>query len=169
MADIEITDAWLEEFAARRRNVDEDPTWIAIRLSERDALVAALRSERDESRLAYENAMAWCEQVRADTLTIESLRAELERERTQNREARAIHTPVTEEAEVWIDGPGEDTHREQFPDCTDCEGHTIEMRVCSECGYDHDGDTALYRSWPCPTFVALDAARAALSTQEESK
>jgi rubrerythrin len=69
---------------------------------------------------------------------------------------REIHSPRAEGAEVWVDGPGEQTHRELFPDCTDCEGHEIEVQVCSECGYDHDGDTAFFRSWPCPTITALD-------------
>jgi hypothetical protein len=65
-----------------------------------------------------------------------------------------IHQPVTEEAEIWADGVGADRHAELFPDCIDCEGHTIAMEVCSECGYSHDGEQPLYRAWPCPTIRA---------------
>ena len=71
-----------------------------------------------------------------------------------------LHQPVDEEAEIWIDGPGEDLHAELFPDCTDdeCRGHLHTMKVCQECGYTHDGDQALYRPWPCPTVAALSGA-----------
>jgi rubrerythrin len=68
-----------------------------------------------------------------------------------------IHRSYETEAELWVDGPGAEEHAERFPECTPatCEGHTVPMLVCNECGHDHDGDTALLRAWPCPTVVAL--------------
>lgn len=75
---------------------------------------------------------------------------------TPEREARirARHQPVSEEAEIWADSDVEH-HAELFPDCTDCEGHTVPMQVCRECGYDHDGDQPVYREWPCPTSTDI--------------
>jgi hypothetical protein len=72
---------------------------------------------------------------------------------------RAIHQPVDEEAEVWADGPGEDLH-DQFV-CSDdpsaCLGHLTTIKVCRECGYEHDGEQPIFRGWPCPTIKALGA------------
>lgn len=70
------------------------------------------------------------------------------------------HTPTTEEMEIWSD---DEDHDRLFPLCKAvvrrnvqlCEGHTVERDVCSECGYEHDGDQPIYRAWPCPTVVAL--------------
>lgn len=73
----------------------------------------------------------------------------------RNAAAAALHQPVDEDAEVWVDGPGEDTHAEMFPDCVDCDGHTVTIPVCRECGYGHDGEIPIYRAWPCPTARAL--------------
>jgi hypothetical protein len=70
---------------------------------------------------------------------------------------RKIHTPYSQEVEVWVDGPGEELHAERFPHCdaAECEGHDVPMLVCNECGHTHDGETPLYRAWPCPTIRAL--------------
>lgn len=67
---------------------------------------------------------------------------------------RALHQPTEEEAELWWE---QDGHDERFPDCPgqDCEGHMFTIRVCNECGYEHDGETPIYRGWPCPTVAAL--------------
>ena len=69
-----------------------------------------------------------------------------------------LHTPVEEEAEVWADfNTSGQLHAERFPDCSpaSCEGHVVEMLVCSECGYTHDGETPIFRQWPCPTLAAV--------------
>lgn len=78
-----------------------------------------------------------------------------------------LHRPDTEEAEVWADGPGAHTHDEMYPDCPGvlhderCAGHTATIQVCQECGYEHDGETPIYRLWPCPTVeLAIAAAQA---------
>lgn len=68
----------------------------------------------------------------------------------------SIHRPFEQEVETWIDGPGEELHTDHFPDCQEgCEGHTITIQVCNECGTDHDGDGVIYRRWPCPTVRAV--------------
>lgn len=66
----------------------------------------------------------------------------------------ALHQPYDEEAEFWWDD-GPSVHC--TPKCSDrtCNGHTAIVQVCTECGYEHDGDGAVFRSWPCPTVVAL--------------
>jgi hypothetical protein len=74
--------------------------------------------------------------------------------------AMELHKPIEEEVEVWADGPGEDLH-DQFL-CSDdpaaCLGHLTTILVCQECGYEHDGDSAIFRPWPCPTVKALRSA-----------
>lgn len=74
---------------------------------------------------------------------------------------RALHTPVTEEAECWADGDENQQreHAERFPGCREsCEGHLYEMQVCTECGYTTgDSEGVYYRAWPCATLRALDA------------
>ena len=70
----------------------------------------------------------------------------------------ALHTPVEEESEVWADNDTtEALHDERFPDCdpTACDGHSITILVCSECGYTHDGEMPVFRVWPCATMRAL--------------
>ena len=70
---------------------------------------------------------------------------------------RVIHVPYDEEVEVW---PHHDGHDELFPDCTvedDCEGHLTTIQVCRECGHDHDGESPVFRLWPCPTIRLLEA------------
>lgn len=70
----------------------------------------------------------------------------------------ALHRPVDEEAEFWADGD-EDAHDARFPLCARqperCEGHTATIQVCSECGYAHDGEIPVYRTWPCPTALLM--------------
>ncbi len=73
----------------------------------------------------------------------------------------AIHQPTTESAESypW----NNDHHDAMWPDCpgvddaSDCPGHEHDVQVCGECGYEHDGDQATFRRWPCPTIEALAA------------
>lgn len=70
---------------------------------------------------------------------------------------RERHTAEQQEAEVWW---GDADHDERFPECPsgdDCEGHVCTITVCSECGYTHDGETPIFRQWPCPTVAALEA------------
>jgi len=69
----------------------------------------------------------------------------------------ALHSPQYQEVEVWIDGPGEEIHEARWPDCHECQGHMVAMRVCTECGYEHDGESPVFRPWPCPTLEALQA------------
>jgi len=69
-----------------------------------------------------------------------------------------LHVPEDEEAEFWY---GDDGHDERFPDCTSeagCDGHIVTVQVCAECGYEHDGDRATFRAWPCPTRRLCDEA-----------
>ena len=73
---------------------------------------------------------------------------------------RDLHHPVDEEAEIWSHHDG---HDDMFPECAvddDCDGHTTTIQVCNECGYGHDGETPLYRAWPCPTRRLADALEA---------
>lgn len=71
---------------------------------------------------------------------------------------RDLHTPVEEETELW---PGDELHDERWPDCTMevCIGHIETIQVCSECGYEHDGDRLVFRAWPCPALRAAGGAR----------
>lgn len=77
---------------------------------------------------------------------------------------RAIHYPTPEEAEWWIDDENPAEHNRRFPQCEAltsgndraCTGHTGTILVCRECGYEHDGDGAFFRSWPCPTAKLAD-------------
>jgi hypothetical protein len=90
---------------------------------------------------------------------IDSLTRERDELAATVERVRAIHQPVDEEAEVWADGPGEDLH-DQFV-CSDdpsaCLGHLTTIKVCRECGYEHDGEQPIFRGWPCPTIKALGA------------
>lgn len=81
-----------------------------------------------------------------------------------------IHQPVDEEAEFWAESGRDDgaEHDRRFPDCPGgdrCEGHTATIHVCTECGYEHDGETPIYRAWPCPTIRAI--TRLVTSAQPE--
>lgn len=67
---------------------------------------------------------------------------------------KALHRPMDEEVELWVDGEDPDEHDHRFPECQDCEGHTYTIQVCQECGYTHNGETPAYRPWPCPTLRA---------------
>lgn len=70
---------------------------------------------------------------------------------------KKLHAPEGQEAEVWW---GDGAHDQRFPDCPggdDCEGHVCTITVCSECGYTHDGETPIFRQWPCPTLRAVEA------------
>lgn len=146
---------------------------VVIRRTEYESLIAASRYRRvddstrgvvvnDEELNAIE-AKDYGTTFRTELESlIRALVAALRVEREANAKLRAdilaIHESRIEEAEVWIDGPGEDTHRDLFPDCTDCEGHTVDVQVCSECGYNHDGDQATYRKWPCSTVTVAVAS-----------
>lgn len=92
-------------------------------------------------------------------ITLGDLRAAAAQLRQLDR-IRDRHHPVDEEAEIWSHHDG---HDDMFPDCTvedDCDGHTTTIQVCNECGYGHDGETPLYRAWPCPTRRLADALEA---------
>lgn len=79
------------------------------------------------------------------------------------RAIQALHVPVDQEVESWADDEHPDEHDRRFPDCpgvlTDdgrgCEGHLYSIPVCQECGHEHDDGYPVYRSWPCPTILAL--------------
>lgn len=87
---------------------------------------------------------------------IAELRAEVEALRG---EVELLHTPITEEAECWGDGDDDmqREHSERFPECdpTNCEGHTFDLQVCTECGYTTGGEYVMYRRWPCATLRAF--------------
>lgn len=73
---------------------------------------------------------------------------------------RELHKPTDEEAEFWFDSFTNEPSAHCEPTCTDstCRGHTVTVQVCQECGYEHeDGDHAVFRPWPCPTFQAVQA------------
>jgi len=120
----------------------------ADRVAERDADVSAgavartvamshIAAERDAERAARERAEAEARQLR---------------EAIGDR-----HTPEEQQAEVWW---GDADHDQRFPHCPsgdDCEGHVTTITVCSECGYTHDGETPIFRQWPCPTLAAAVA------------
>lgn len=71
-----------------------------------------------------------------------------------------IHRPTDEEIEFWAEGGPDDgeEHDQRYLDCPGgdrCEGHTATIKVCRECGYEHDGESPTFRRWPCPTIRAL--------------
>jgi hypothetical protein len=74
---------------------------------------------------------------------------------------RAIHGPMEQEVEHWFD-PVKGRSPSCSLKCDDrtCEGHTATIEVCRECGHGHDGETPVFRAWPCPTLDALSAAEA---------
>lgn len=70
-----------------------------------------------------------------------------------------MHHAGKEEAEFFYDSnDGPSSHC--LPSCTyaNCEGHLVMIDVCNECGYEHDGEQPVFRSWPCPTYLAVEAA-----------
>lgn len=73
----------------------------------------------------------------------------------------AIHHPVKEEVERYHrddDLPGPCPTPDQRWPADPCPGHTMTEKVCAECGYSHDGESPVFRIWPCPTIKALDEA-----------
>jgi hypothetical protein len=82
---------------------------------------------------------------------------EIDRLAAQRQAVLDIHQPVDEEVEIWDE---EDLdHDVRFPACpggADCNGHLVTIQVCSECGYDHDGEQPTFRAWPCPTVRRLN-------------
>lgn len=75
----------------------------------------------------------------------------------------ARHFPFDEEAEFWFDSTEDRPSAHCEPTCTErsCQGHTVKVEVCNECGYEHDDGYPVFRPWPCPTWTtareALDA------------
>lgn len=67
-----------------------------------------------------------------------------------------LHQPDGREGEVFYEKEGGPSS-ECEPSCTyeTCSGHDVKLKVCRECGYEHDGDYATFRPWPCPTMQAL--------------
>lgn len=80
----------------------------------------------------------------------------MRRLRAIERQLREIHAPTEEEVELWGDGDHQAEHDRRFPLCRDCDGHTYTIQVCTECGYEHNGEYPIFRPWPCPTIKALD-------------
>ena len=73
----------------------------------------------------------------------------------QVRSVLDLHTPFDTEAEFYChDDRGRDAD-EGCASFDECPGHMIQMRVCSECGHDHEDSYPMYRPWPCPTVRAL--------------
>ncbi len=116
-------------------------------------------------------------QLRTLLDTIAEQEAEIERLRGALRAVVLRHQPIEEEAEQYHKAPsrpdGELDGECPTPDPTypndPCPGHLNMIKVCSDCGYGHDGDQPICYEWPCPTVrVAMDAlaARSALDTDQ---
>lgn len=75
---------------------------------------------------------------------------------------RALHTSEDIAAEFYCGTDGNPILEADCPGEPDCPGHVRTIQVCRECGYEHDGDEAFYRPWPCPTIRAVDAAEGPL-------
>jgi hypothetical protein len=150
-----VVDRLTAEKLADKRTIDNLAN--RYRAAAHDLDVARRRVARDVARI---EALA----TEVELLDATLAKADSEHNEMSDRieAVRALHQPFTEEVERW---PDDDFEPPVLVECM------VKIQVCRECGYKHDGETPVFRSWPCPTIRALneDSSPAGASSKEDAQ